>query len=89
MAACYNNVMEREPRGGEITQKDIDKLLSDLAGYLPLYDSLNPELQSEWDKVEAEAIGAETDLTLKKKEVMANLKRFLETLEARLKKEAN
>lgn len=81
--------MEQAPRSGEVTQKDIDNLLFDLVGYLPIYDSLDSELQDEWDKVEAEAIGAETDLTLKKGEVAANLKKLLETLETRLKKEAN
>lgn len=73
----------------EITQKDIYKLLATLDDYLPIYDSLEPKLQEEWDKVEAEAIGAEIDAILNKKQIADNLKNFLDVLGAKIKKEAN
>ena len=81
--------IEEEPRRGGVTQKDIDNLLFDLAVYLPIYDSLDLQIRDEWDKVEAEAIGAEKDLTLRKEVVAANLKTFLQTLEERFTKNAN
>lgn len=81
--------MEKEPVKGEVAQEDVDELLAILRGYEPIYDLLSQEFQDEWGKVEAEAIGAEIDATFDKKEVAANLKKFLETLKEKIKNEAN
>ena len=81
--------MEKGPTSQEIVQKEIDQLLDQLARYIVLYDSLSPELQSKWDEVEQEGIGAEVDESLNKKEVAENLRKFLRTLEEKNKKEAN
>ncbi len=69
--------MEKRPTSQEVAQKEIDQL----ARYIDLYDSLSPELQNEWDKVEQEGIGAEVDESLNKKEVAEDLRKFLRTLE--------
>jgi hypothetical protein len=81
--------VEREPRIIKEDRPDIKDLLNILDEYLPIYDSLKPELQDEWDRAEAEAIGSFTDPTLDKETVTKNLKEFLDVLETATTKKAD
>ena len=64
----------------ESGKSSLNNLLNILDGYASIYNSLDTALQDEWDKVEAEAIGALVDPTLKIEVVETNLRTFLDKL---------